>query len=121
MKLLRTYIGGSKKNEIDIFSEFYSSNEINWVKYLNLFNIFSNDFVLVLSSRLKLLKITTHILFLVTIFFMLININYLFLIIPSFLFWFFEYKLNLKKRKIEVLNKFTISIIKREMNKMYNL
>jgi len=120
MKLFRTYICGSKKNELIVFSEFYTTNEINWVKYLNLFNTFSDDIIIVLLSRLKLLTYLTHISFILTILIVILFSVTTFYIIIPFILLYVEYKQKTKLRKVELLNEFTKNIIKKEINSQYN-
>jgi len=122
MKLFRTYIGGSKKNELTIFSEFYTTKEVNWIKYQKLFDVFSEDYLIVLSARLKLLIILTHVLFILTIIFTLFfKMESIYFILIPFISWCLQYRLNIKKRKIELLNDFTKNIIRREINSLYKL
>lgn len=122
MKLFRTFIGGSKSEELKIFNQF-SNDDIDLIEYQRLFKIFSNDIIQVFNSRVLFIKILTHILFITSILTTLLfqeNIVYI-LTLLSFICLFLGRSLEKKLYRIDLLNDFTINIIKSEINKMYNI
>lgn len=122
MKLFRTFIGGSKSEELKIFNQF-SNDDIDLIEYQRLFKIFSNDIIQVFNSRVLFVKILTHILFITSILTTLLfqeNIVYI-LTLLSFICLFLGRSLEKKLYRIDLLNDFTINIIKSEINKMYNI
>ncbi len=120
MKLLRTYIGGSKKNEDNIFDNLCDENDnVDWINYKKYFMLFAEDYEIVIKSRIKLSSI------LLFIFLLLILIsNSIFQILSIILFaiiLYYNIKLNKKYKRIKMLNEMTIGLINSNLYKLYNL
>ncbi len=121
MKLFRTYIGGSKKNELQQFKLISDSDNIDWIEYSKLFNIFSEDIILTYKSRFLLSIILLHVsCILIIISILLLPKLIIPLIILSIILLYIKHFLGKKIRRLILLNDLTISIIKGEINKIYN-
>lgn len=121
MKLFRTYIGGSKKNELQQFKLISDSDNIDWIEYSKLFNIFSEDIILTYKSRFLLSIILLHVSCISIIISILLLPKLIIpLIILSIILLYIKHFLGKKIRRLILLNDLTISIIKGEINKIYN-
>ncbi|HNV81707.1 MAG: hypothetical protein WBI34_03575 [Tenuifilaceae bacterium] len=114
-KLFRTYINGSKKNEMKEFKRIFGENEenIDWVEYLRLFRIFMKDNTLVCKSRALLAKIVTHFIF---YFFLLFNFYFSFylnaaILILYLISFYVKNKLEMKLSRILIANEWAMSTI----------
>lgn len=126
MRLYRKYLGGSKKNEMEIFDEVYYKiingiDDINWIKYKKNFIKFSIDLVIVLKNRIKLTSLLYKILLLLALVpLFIIPMISMILIFLSLIFYLYNYFLNKTLTKIEMLNNITINAINLEIHKQYN-
>jgi hypothetical protein len=78
LKFKRTYIGGSKKRELEIFNRVQGLDETNsesdWFEYRRIYTEYSYDLLNVLVSWRYILNIISHVLLILTILVALINI-----------------------------------------------
>ncbi len=123
-KLHRTYINGSKKNEMKEFKRIFGENneDIDWVEYLKLFRIFMEDNTLVCESRAIFTKIITHFIF---YFFLLFNYFFnfylnLFIFVIYLISWYLKRKTEIKLSRILIANDLALSTIIYHVNKIYN-
>lgn len=122
MKLFRTYVGGSKKNETKIFDDVCNDvDNMNWVEYKRIFNIFSIDLDIILKARIYLTSIIYKILIILALFLSLINPFFsLIFVLLSVVFYFYYQYLKKYLMKTNILNKFTFNVINREIYNQYN-
>lgn len=79
LKFNRTYLGGSKKLELEIFNKVQgldeNKSESDWFEYRRIFNTYSRDLLIVLMSWRYLLNIISYALLFLAILFTFANIN----------------------------------------------
>lgn len=118
MKLFRTYINGSKKNELTLFNQLLGDN-INWVEYLKYFEIFSSDIINTYKSRYNLISMIINSLIFFAIVLVILQTFSIFIYITLIMLVFVKYSLSKKLYRLELLNKFTIEIIKNKIDEIY--
>ena len=116
MKIFRTYIGGSKRNELKIFEDIANSPQIDWIDYKRHFIMFDKDIRLVINSR-KILFYELSVFFIIlSLICVVINtpISLTALVISIALRKYSEH-LRRRENKIDLLNELTLSIIFKEI------
>jgi hypothetical protein len=78
LKFRRTYIGGSKKRELEIFKKVQgldeSGSETDWLEYRRIFTTYSYDLLIVLMSWRFVLNIISYVLLAIAILITLVNL-----------------------------------------------
>lgn len=77
LKFKRTYVGGSKKRELEIFKKVQgfddSNSESDWLEYRRIFTTYSYDLLIVLMSWRYVLNIISYALLIIAILVALTN------------------------------------------------
>ncbi len=123
LKLKRTYLGGSKRKELEIFKKTQTSINFDWIEYRRILFPYFEDILHVYFSRAFITKILSVVLLGISMFLCVAELHMISFIILMFSIFFRILFINYERKTKQVLSSYNLfhDVVKNEIKNQTDL